>query len=780
MEIAHVLFIDAVGYSKLSVNEQRTLFDRLNHVVRSTPQFRAAEASGNLIRLPTGDGMALVFYGSPEAPAQCALEISRAVNAAANLPLRMGIHSGPVSRVTDVNDRSNAAGAGINVAQRVMSCGDANHILVSKHAAEDLAEYDFWRPYLHDLGECEVKHGVKVHLVNLHGDGVGNPEPPLRCREAERMRRVAAGGRRRKLLLLLGAIALLGLALLLFLPRRLEDKRTEKAIAVLPFENFSEHGEHVHLADGVQDEILTDLAKVADLKVVSRTSTMKYHTGAPRNLREIAKELGVRHVVEGSVQCQGNRVRVTAQLIDARSDTHLWAKTYDRDLSDIFALESGLAENIVAELRTKLSPREKAAIEERPTNSLPAYELYVRAKSLIDHSVVSTGKDELEQALKLLGEAVSLDSSFAGAYFQIAHAHDQMFLRGFDHTSARLGAGDEAIKKLEQLRPDSGEAHLARAKHLYWGFLDYDGARQQLVLAQQTLPNDSVSFLLLGYIERRQGRWNESVQKMEHALELDPQNPQNVFVLQQLSKTFECLRDYSAARRTIQRALERSPKDETSRVELAMMDVAEKADTRPLRSVLETLNSEDPAAALTFAREWLLVGLYSRDLNAAAQGLRTLSADGCFVEAAPFPRRWCEGQVAKLRADQNEAARVFNEARLEVEKLVASQPENGPALSVLGVLDAAVGRSDQGLEEGRRALKLLPLSKDSINGALLMQNLALIYTLAGQSEPAMDELEKVLKVPGYLSYGELKLDPLWEPLRGHPRFEKMIASLSSK
>jgi Flp pilus assembly protein TadD len=261
---------------------------------------------------------------------------------------------------------------------------------------------------------------------------------------------------------------------------------------------------------------------------------------------------------------------------------------------------------------------------------------------------------------------------------------------------------------------------------------------------------------------------------------LVPQNPQNVFLLQQLSKTFECLRDYSAARTTLERALNLSPKDQTSRVQLAMLDLAEKADSRPLRSTLETLNSEDPAAIRTFASEWLLVGLYDRDLHAAARGLSTLGAEGCFVEAAPFPRSWCEGQVATLKGDQNDANRSFNEARLEVERVVITQPENGPALSVLGVVDAALGRGEQGVREGRRALELLPLNKDSINGALLMRNLALIYTLTGQSEAAIDELEKVTKVPGYLSYGELKLDPLWEPLRSDSRFTKMIGSLSSK
>src|SRR5713226_1576369 len=332
LEIAYVLFIDIVGYSKLLIDEQHALLETLNQIVRSTEQFRKAEAAGKLIKIPTGDGMALVFQDRLEAPVECALEISRALKEHPTLPLRMGVHSGPVSGVIDVNERANVAGAGINMAQRVMDCGDAGHILLSHHVAEDLAEYERWRPFLHDLGTFEVKHGARVSVTNLYSDEVGNPNLPSKLQAVKkhhahvRWAAVAIG---------LLVVAALAAALFSFLrkgPARSLATAVEKSIAVLPFENLSEEKANAFFADGVQDEILTYLAKIADLKVISRTSVLQYKSGVARNLREIAQQLGVANVVEGSVQRSGNRVRVNAQLIDARNDAHLWAQTYDRDL----------------------------------------------------------------------------------------------------------------------------------------------------------------------------------------------------------------------------------------------------------------------------------------------------------------------------------------------------------------------------------------------------------------------------------------------------------------
>jgi TolB-like protein/class 3 adenylate cyclase len=370
LEIAHVLFIDIVGYSKLMIDEQRALLDTLNQIVRGTEQFHSAEQASRLIKIPTGDGMALVFYNSPEAPVECALEISRAAKEYPELKLRMGVHSGPVSGVTDVSERANVTGAGINVAQRVMDCGDAGHILLSRHVAEDLEQFSHWRPHLHDLGECEVKHGVRVHVVNLYTEELGNPEVPEKFKQAAGAREAAAtpvskpverptAGR----WAMIGAVLLITAAvvsgLLIFLAKRAPTKAItsaatpEKSIAVLPFENLSRDPDNAYFADGIQDEILARLSKIADLKVISRTSTQKYKS-APDNLREIARQLGVSNILEGSVQKAADQVRVNVQLINALNDAHLWSDIYDRKLTDIFAVESDIAKTIADTLQAKV------------------------------------------------------------------------------------------------------------------------------------------------------------------------------------------------------------------------------------------------------------------------------------------------------------------------------------------------------------------------------------------------------------------------------------------
>src|SRR5437870_4227528 len=446
LEIAHVLFLDIVGYSKLSVNEQHARIAELNEVVRLSEQFRKAEATNRILKIPTGDGMALVFYKSPEEPAQCAFEISRALKDNQGLQVRMGIHSGPISGVVDVNERTNVAGAGINLAQRVMDCGDAGHILLSHHVAEDLAEYERWRPYLHELGTCEVKHGVRVGATNLYSDEVGNPQLPKKFLALKKHR---SRVRWAEVAIALLALAAIVAAFLFVLRRSMRSALTvaEKSIAVLPFENLSEEKANAFFADGVQDEILTNLARIADLKVISRTSVMQYKTGLQRNLREIGQQLGVAHLLEGSVQRAANRVRVNAQLIDARTDAHLWAQTYDRDLADVFAIQSEIAKSIAEQLQARLSPNEKAAIEKPPTTDLAAFDLYTRAKTLLlSISFSTTGEQNLRQAIELLNQAVTRDPSFFDAYCQLAYAHEYLYGQtGSDHTPTRLALAEAAV-----------------------------------------------------------------------------------------------------------------------------------------------------------------------------------------------------------------------------------------------------------------------------------------------------------------------------------------------
>jgi TolB-like protein/Tfp pilus assembly protein PilF len=798
LEIGYILLIDVVGYSKLLVNEQVELLQELNQIVRSTPSFRSAEANGKLIRLPTGDGMALIFFRSPEEPAQCALEIHAASKSQLHLQLRMGVHSGPVNQISDVNDRSNVAGTGINVAQRVMDCGDAGHILLSKHVVDDLAQYRHWQPFLHDLGEWEVKHGLRLNLVNLYKDGLGNPAIPEKLKRGQRWKKGGTPVRPVRPLrwlkfglvaaLLLAALALASTFLISF--RRASSTTEtslgsaatvavpENSIAVLPFENLSDEKENAYFADGVQDEILTGLARVAALKVISRTSVMQYKTGAKRNLREIGAALGVAHVLEGTVQRAGSRVRVNAQLIDARTDSQLWAERYDRDVADVFGIESELAGKIVAQLQAKISPSEKAAIEQKPTADLVAHDLYIRGKTLIATAVFSTPQAEsLSQAVRLLNQAIERDPAFALAYYQLAHTHDLIYFTGTDHTPARLAMADAAVQSLTRLRPNSGEGHLAVAEHLYWGYLDYNSAREELSLAQKSLPNEPLAFELAGYIDRRQGRWDQSTKNLERVVEMDPQNPA---VLQQIARSYDSLRRYADEERVYDRAIAVTPKDAALRAARAEVELSWHADPRPLISTVEAFVAQDSSEAKHLAYVWLPGALCQRDFDGASRALAALPIDGCYDDTIPVPRFWCEGVVAQMRGDKAAARAAFTNARAEGAKLVAEQPGYAEGLCVLGMADAALGNKEDAIREGRRAAELVPVSKDAIRGPLLIQYLAVIYAWTGEKDLALEQLSVAAGIPSHLSYGHLRLHPYWDPLRGDPRFEKIVASLAPK
>jgi TolB-like protein/class 3 adenylate cyclase/Tfp pilus assembly protein PilF len=801
LEIAHLLLIDVVGYSKLLVNEQIELLEKLNQTVRSSECFRAAEKSGKLIRMSTGDGMALLFFHSPEEPVRCALEISRALQKHPTIQVRMGVHSGPVNRVTDVNDQTNIAGSGINVAQRVLDCGDAGHILLSAHIAEDLAQYRHWQPHLHDLGECEVKHGLRLHLFNVYKDNLGNPQVPEKLKLRKRWKQTPtvhpiSAPRSPKLAvivtLLVSTIALV-ISSLIFLHRASAPPTTstapgvtvgsaaapvpEKSIAVLPFENLSAEKENAYFADGVQDEILTGLAKVADLKVISRTSTMQYKVGVERNLRKIGNALGVTHVLEGSVQRAGDRVRVSAQLIDARTDSYLWAERYDRDVADVFAIESEVAGKIIAQLQAKISPSEKAAIEKAPTSDIEAFNLYAHAKTLIDNGLLTGTSKDLLEAVRFLDEAVERDPSFFLAYYQLARAHDSIYQIGFDHMPARLALADAAIQSLGRLRPDAGETYLALARHLYWGYLDYDHARQELSLAQQALPNNSEAFLLAAYIDRRQGRWEDSTRNFERASELDPRN---AAILQQFSLSYENLRRYAETVATLDRALTIAPDDIFIQTQRARIALNSHADSKPLHTTLQTILSENPNTAPVVAGEWLLLALYERDPEAAQRAMAAMPPEGCYDAGIAFPNTWCEGLVARMRGDQQGARAAFLEARAELEKMVRDQPDYAEALCALGVVDAVLGNKEDAIREGRRAVELMPVNKNSIEGPLVIKYLALIYAWTNEKDRAFEQLDKAAHLPGYLSYGQLRLDPKWDPLRGDPRFDKIVASFAPK
>jgi TolB-like protein/Tfp pilus assembly protein PilF len=713
----------------------------------------------------------------------------------------MGVHSGPVSGIIDVNERANVAGAGINMAQRVMDCGDAGHILVSKHVAEDLEQYGHWQPHLHDLGECEVKHGVRVSVVNLYTKELGNPEEPEKFKAAS----VAAGIRAATTpsiskrigpkwamagtVLLTAAAFTIGL--LSFRSNRSSTTAVstpltpavpstsipEKSIAVLPFENLSANQENAFFADGVQDEILTDLAKIADLKVISRTSVMQYKNPAARNLSEIAKSLKVVHVLESSVQRAANRVRVNAQLIDARTDAHLWGQTYDRDLADVFAIQSEIAKTIADQLQAKILPREKMAIEKQPTKDVTAYDLYVQAADAIDAAPNSqNGKENFLQAASLLEQAIARDPGFLSAYCKLAQAHDQFYLFGFDHTPGRLVLAEQAINAALELQPDAAEAHLTRAGHLY-SKLDYDGARKEIEIVRRTLPNDPRTFEWSGYIDRRQGRWQEATHNLERALELDPNN---ILLLQQVSESYDSLREYAREAAALERILTIRPNDLDTRIGRARLEVTWKADTRPLHELIESFMRQNPTSGARLAAVRIFLATAERDPKAGLRALADLGKNTYGPDAILYTRAFGEGFFGRLKGDAVAAQAGFTKARAEQQQIVNAQPDYAPAVCVLGLIDAGLGRKDEALREGRRAAELMPPSKDSINGAHIMQVLAVIYAWVGEKDLALEQLQRTVQIPGGANYGNLRLWPHWDPFRGDPRFEKIVASLAPK
>ena len=569
LEIAHVLFIDIVGYSKLSINDQHAAVEELNRIVRASEQFQRAEAANRLIRIPTGDGMVLVFYTNPEAPAQCAVEISRALKEHPRLQLRMGIHSGPVSGVVDVNERANLAGAGINMAKRVMDCGDAGHILLSKHVAEDLEEYEKWRPFLHDLGTCEAKHGVRVSVVNLYDDQFGNAKLPRKFETVQKRRARVRWAEVAVALLVLAAI-IAAFVLLLRRPTRSALAIVEKSIAVLPFENLSDDKANAYFADGIQDEILTRLSKIADLKVISRTSTQHYKS-APENLPEIARQLGVAHILEGSVQKSGDAVRVNVQLIKAANDSHLWADTFDRKLTDIFSVESEVAKAIADQLRAKLTGQEEQVIAAKPTDNPEAYDAYLRGLAYTLKTCPTSAN--VLGAQKYLREAVRLDPKFALGWALLSYVDARGYItQSLQPTVALREEARQAAETALTLQPNLGEAVLAKGAYHYWILKDYDTAVRYFEQARQLLPNSSRIPELLAYVARRRGQWDRSESYFNEAERLDPRN---VNLLTQQATSDIALRRFPEALRKLDQVLNITPDDVDTLVTKAAIAQAE-------------------------------------------------------------------------------------------------------------------------------------------------------------------------------------------------------------
>jgi len=770
LAIGHVLFIDIVGYSKLLISDQSELLGVLNDAVREAGEFRSAVAEGRLVRLPTGDGMALVFRDSPEQPVRCALEISRALKNYPKLQIRMGIHSGPVNEVADVNERANIAGAGINIAQRVMDCGDSCHILLSKHVAEDLQHYLEWQPYLHDVGQCEVKHGEMISIVNFYTKDLGNPNPPRLKRARTAVRR-----RRRNAFLLAGS----GLAALLiagsFLLPRAFARKIDKSIAVLPFESLSDDKENTYFADGIQDDVLTNLSKISDLKVISRTSVMPYR-GKGSNVREIGKALGVATLLEGSVRRVGNRVRVAVQLINTENDEHLWAEDYDRELTDVFAIQTDLARKIASELQAKLSPSEKAQFERKPTENGEAYLAFVQAHNL---SCAFEDFDKLKQGEQLYARAIELDPNFALAMARYSQL-ESWFLHTFDRTPQRREKARTLAARALQLQPNLPEAHLALGYSHYYGDNNYDAALEEFEIAQRGLPNESDAYLAIGAIQRRQGKWAESTANIEKASNLNPKDP---WSLQNLAQNYQVLRNFDDANKTIDRGLNMNPngvglwetKSKLAIAEKGDFSVAEKAFAAA-KSIPMT-NEEKLRIAGARADVFLLERKYQEGLREAES-----LPDDLFHEFQQHlsGKYFLIGFARKALQDEAGARAAFLKAKDLLEGQLKGSPDAEDMHIQLAKVLAYLGEKDAALTEARRATELRPESKDAFGGPEIAAGVAEVHAVLGENDRAIEILDGLLSRPSAVTVEGLKVNPIWDSLRNDPDFQALLSKYSGK
>ena len=586
---------------------------------------------------------------------------------------------------------------------------------------------------------------------------------------------------------LLPALAVTGFFLLRPLPRPAESVTpaqattaapavSEKSVAVLPFENLSDDKANGYFTDGVQDEILTDLAKVADLRVIARASVKQFRADAPRDLRAIAGELGVAYVLTGSVQRAGNQVRVHAQLIDVRTSVERWAESYLKALDDVFAIQSEIALAIVGQLQARLSPQEKTAIDQAPTTDVAAYDLFLRAQDLYErNSAAMDGGDKVAQAIPLLEQALARDPKFQAAWCLLARVHGYLY-RNTDHTPTRLEQFSAAVQGAVRLAPDAGETHLALADYHYQR-RDYAAATAELTLAGRTLPNESRIPELTGYMLRRQGHWEESTRSLEGALALDPRN---FVVLTQLARSYEAMHRYADLERALQRALAVKPGDPFTRLQLTDVPLRARADLRPRLAVLATLLAENPDLAAELDDPG--TAEYERSPAACARALSHLPPEGSAVAGGLLvPRAFWEGLFAHdVLGDAARAREAFTAARVEVAKAVAARPDSAVALSTLGLIDAGLGRKEEAIAEGRRACEMLPVAKDAIVGPDVLSNLGQIYLWTGEKAAAVETLAAFLRVPGNFSYGDLKLDPELDALRGDPGFEALVASQAPK
>jgi TolB-like protein/Tfp pilus assembly protein PilF len=791
-EIGHVLFIDIVGYSKLLINEQGESLQELNQVVRGTDTFRAAEAANQLTRIPTGDGMALVFSTTPDAPVQCALQIAKALKDHPGLRVRMGIHSGPVSAVTDVNDRSNIAGGGINTAQRVMDCADAGHILLSKRLADDLAQYRQWRPFVHELGECEVKHGDTIALYNFFGDDFGNSATPAKLIVSSPARPAGVRQSRRLGIAVAVVSVMIAGAIIAFLSFRskpasapsvsgptaaapggkIAPPPSEKGIAVLPFENLSEDKANAYFADGIQDEILTRLANVAELKVISRISTQRYKS-KPDNLREIAQALGVVYLLEGSVQKAGETVHVNVQLVNALTDSHLWAQSFDGQLGDIFGFEGEVAKTVAEALRAKLTGHEREALAVKPTSNAQAYDAYLRGISMLNR--YNMMPQPANEALGFYQQAVNLDPNFAVAWAQLSIAHSRLYFLGADRTPQRAQLAKEGADKALALQPDLPESGLAIGYYEYWVKQDLDKAFAAFSKAVARRPNDAETTAALSYVERRQGKFEEA---LAHGIRTTEIDPQNMPFLRQLSLTYYMLKRFSEAEVANGRCLNISPDDAQLHSDKARMRLSQ-GDIPGAERAMEGIR---PVPEIPFAFELQIrLLLITRRYGDAIRVLEEALANpppllGYRLGEYLYLLAWSQ----QLAGNESGARHNYLRAREELKKLIKEQP--GPPELYLGLVYAGLGDKEAAIRAAQTAVAARPTSSDHLFGPAYEEALARVRAQIGDKNAAIEDLRRLVTINSLgpeqwvLTPGMLRLDPIWDPIRDDPGFQKLAAA----
>ena len=764
-EIGHVLFIDIVGYSKLNIHEQSEQLETLKQIVRGTEQFRAAEAEGKLLRLPTGDGGALVFRNTPEAPALCAVEISKVLKSHPELKVRMGIHSGPVNEISDLNEQSNIAGAGINMAQRVMDCGDAGHILLSKHVADDLEHYPRWQPFLHSLGECEVKHGARIGVVSLHTNEVGNPKTPKKMQAAQQHKARTRWAAIVTALLLLSA----SVAALMIVSKKSSTSTSlvpEKSIAVLPFENLSSDKENAYFAEGIQDEILTRLSKIAVLKVISRTSTQKYKS-APDNLHEVGQQLGVANLLEGSVQKAGNAVHINVQLIKAATDAHLWAESYDRKLDDVFGVEGEVATAIADQLNARLSQSEQKAVTAKPTQNTGAYDAYLRGLAL--QGRVDDLRTNWVKSAEAFAEAVRLDPDFAVGWAQLSR-QESLVYNSVNHSPDHQAAARTALDNAMKLGPDLVETKIAQGWYQSYVEADYDGARVSLEQVRRQYPNNSTVSELLAAVLRRQGHWEESRRLFDQTVELDPRN---VFLLANAALAGLETRDPAYTQEYMRRALDLSPQNATLVAQLAA-SYQMSGDIKQAQTVLDSVQPRDGDSFYFSILAYNAI--YLRNYPPAI-GTLQLHLKNLQVSDSYFPNY--ENYLADLQRHSGDIAAAttsYRKAKADAEKLLHSQPDNADLLDTLAWSETWLGDKSAALKHAQEAVVLMPASKEPRIGPGYEDTLARIQAQVGEKDAAITALQHLL-VTSYSSPvvtpALLRLDPDWDNLRGDPRFQKL-------